>query len=361
MKPLALATVMTALLLRATAAAAHPVPFSYLDVHVQPNTVEIAIVAHIFDVAHDLHVERSDRLLEAGFLNQQHAALIALLGARLQVTADGRTLTPTSWSSAEALPDRQSVRIHARYDVAGSPGIVTVDARMFPYDVAHQTFVNVYEGNALTWQAILDVAKTRLDYYAGSRQGAVAVARRFIPSGLRHILLGPDHLLFLIALLLLGASLRQLTFFAAAFVAGDAAAFLLTVFAVLHPPARIIEPAVALSIVYVGADNLMVRSGRDMRMWIALGFGFIHGFWFANGLSDMDLPSRALSWSLLSFDTGLEVAQVFIIFAIGSALSALRRRSPIASRRLVFGGSLIAIAGGVYWFIQRVFFPGGVV
>jgi hydrogenase/urease accessory protein HupE len=232
---------------------------------------------------------------------------------------------------------------------------------MFPYDVAHQTFVNVYEGDTLTWQAILDAAKTRLDYYAGSRQGAVAVARRFIPSGLRHILLGPDHLLFLIALLLLGASLRQLTVFAAAFVAGDAAAFLLTVFAVLHPPARIIEPAVALSIVYVGADNLLVRGGRDMRAWIALGFGFIHGFWFANGLREMDLPSRALSWSLLSFDMGLEIAQIFIVLALGSAISALHARSAFAGRRLAYAGSLIAIAGGVYWFVQRVFFPGGFV
>ena len=360
MKPAALASVVTALLLRATAATAHPVPFSYLDVHVQPNTVGIALIVHVFDVAHDLHLDPPERLLEAGFLNQHHDALIALLGPRVQVTADGRPLTPASWSPAEGLPDRQSVRIRARYDVAGSPGIVTINTRMFPYDAAHQTFVNVYEGDALTWQAILDVSKTRLDYYAGSRQGVVAVARRFIPSGLRHVLLGPDHLVFLIALLLLGGSLRQLIVFAAAFVAGDAAAFLLTVFAVLHPPARIIEPAVALSIVYVGADNLMVRGGRDVRPWIALGFGFIHGFWFANGLREMDLPSRALSWSLLSFDAGIEVAQILIVFAVGAALSSLHRRSPIAGRRVAYAGSLIVIAGGVYWFIQRVFLAGGV-
>ena len=360
MKPLALATVISALLLGATAAAAHPVPFSYLDVHLQPKMVEVVIVAHVFDVGHDLHIDPPDRLLDAGFLNQQHDSLVALFGPRLQLAADGSPLTPTSWSSAEALPERQSVKIQARYDVAGSPGILTVDARMFPYDVAHQTFVNVYEGDALTWQAILDAAKTRLDYYAGSRQGVAAVARRFVPSGLRHIFLGADHLLFLIALLLLGASFRQLTFFAAAFVAGDAAAFLLTIFAVLHPPARIIEPAVALGIVYVGADNLLVRGGRDMRVWIALGFGFIHGFWFANGLREMDLPSRALGWSLLSFDVGLEIAQIFVVLALGSAISALLHRSPKAGRRLAFGGSVVVIVGGAYWFIQRVFFPGGV-
>ena len=55
-----------------------------------------------------------------------------------------------------------------------------------------------------------------------------------------------------------------------------------------------IEPAIALSIIYVGVDNLMVRKGRDLRPWIALAFGLIHGFGFANVLRDMDLPSRAL-------------------------------------------------------------------
>ena len=138
-------------------------------------------------------------------------------------------------------------------------------------------------------------------------------------------------------------------------------AFALTVFNALHPPARIIEPAVALSIVYVGADNLMVRGGRDMRVWIALGFGFIHGFWFANGLREMDLPSRALTWSLLSFDVGVEVAQAAIVLAVGSAISALRSRYPPAGMRLAQAGSFAAIVAGVYWFVQRVFFPGGIV
>src|SRR4029077_3160690 len=126
----------------------------------------------------------------------------------------------------------------------GSPGTLAVDARMFPYDPAHQTFVNVYEGDTLTLQAILDIAKTRLEYFPGSRQGAFAVARRFMPSGLRHVLLGPDHLLLLLGLLLLGGSLRQFAFIAGAFALGNTVALGLTVLNVLHPPARIIEPAI---------------------------------------------------------------------------------------------------------------------
>jgi len=125
------------------------------------------------------------------------------------------------------------------------------------------------------------------------------------------------------------------------------------------PPDRVVEPAIALSIIYVGADNLMVHGGRDVRAWIAFAFGLIHGFGFANVLREMDLPSRALGWSLFSFNIGVEIGQVVVVMGVASALAALRSRSEAAGRRLAFAGSIVVIAAGTYWFIQRVFFPGG--
>lgn len=360
MKRLAFAGLVTTLLVRATPVTAHPVPFSYLDVHVRSGAVEISLVAHVFDVAHDLHVDPPERLLDPAFLAEQRDAIVALLTPRFRIEADGVALAAGSWS-IEAAADRQAVRLRALFQTQSSPGVFSIVARMFPYDAAHQTFVNVYEGDALTLQAILDQAKTRLEYFPGSRQGALALARRFVPSGIRHIILGPDHLIFLFGLLLLGGSTIQRVLIASALVSGDGLALLLTVFNVLHPPARIIEPAIALSMVYVGADNLMVRGGRDMRVWIALAFGMIHGFWFANGLREMELPARALSWSLLSFDVGIELAQVLVVFAVSSAVAWLGSKNPTATRRLVYVGSAIVILFGAYWFVQRVFFPGGFV
>ena len=103
----------------------------------------------------------------------------------------------------------------------------------------------------------------------------------------------------------------------------------------------------------------MVHGGRDVRAWIAFAFGLIHGFGFANVLREMDLPSRALGWSLFSFNVGVEIGQVFVVVAVASALAALRARSEAAGRRLAVAGSIVVIAAGAYWFIQRVFFPGG--
>ena len=126
------------------------------------------------------------------------------------------------------------------------------------------------------------------------------------------------------------------------------------------PPARLIEPAIALSIVYVGADNLMVSGGRDIRAWIAFAFGFVHGFGFASVLREMDLPRRALGWSLFSFNAGVEIGQLIVVVAVAGALAALRSRSEVAGRRLAVAGSIVVIAAGTFWFIQRVFFPGGI-
>ena len=339
-------------------ASGHPVPFSYLDLHIQSGAIEGSLVVHIFDAAHDLNVNPPERLLERDGADRYARVLASMLAPRFLVTADGRALQP-NWTGLETIPDRQSLRLRMTYPISAAPGTVTVTAHMFPYDPQHQTFVNVYEGEALT-QAILDAGHDRFEYFAGSRQGAVAVIKKFLPAGIHHILIGPDHLLFLVGLLLLGGTIRQLTVVVTSFTIAHSITLSLAALNLVSPPARIIEPAIALSIVYVGADNLLVREGRDVRAWIAFAFGFIHGFGFANVLREMDLPARALGWSLFSFNIGVEIGQLMVVVVVASALAWLRDRSESAGRQLAFAGSIVVIAAGTFWFVQRVFFPGGI-
>jgi hypothetical protein len=155
---------------------------------------------------------------------------------------------------------------------------------------------------------------------------------------------------------LLGGTLRQLALVVTSFTVAHSITLSLAALNLVTPPARVIEPAIALSIVYVGFDNLLVRGGRDMRAWIAFTFGFIHGFGFANVLREMDLPRRALGWSLFSFNIGVEIGQLIVVVAVATALTALRTRSELLGRRLAFAGSIVVIAAGAFWFIQRVFF-----
>jgi len=341
------------------AALLHPVPFSYLDIRLQDQSVDVFMTVHIYDLAHDLQVEPMERLLNAGYVMEHERAIRDLLGPRLRLQAEGHELQP-EWLQSETIEDRQSVRFHLRYPTAAAPGMISLFALMFPYDTNHQTFVNVYEGDTLTSQLILDRNHTQTEYFAGTRQGTLAVIRKFIPAGIHHILIGPDHLLFLVGLLLLGGSIRRLTMVVTSFTIAHSITLSLAALNIFTPPARIIEPAIALSIVYVGADNLLAQGGRDVRAWIAFAFGFIHGFGFANVLREMELPGRALGWSLFSFNFGVEIGQLLVVVTVASAFAVLRARSEWARRRLVYAGSILVIIAGAFWFIQRVFFPAGI-
>ena len=350
---------VVALLAGGTPAGAHPAPFSFIDVRIDGGRIAVEVVVHAFDVAYELGIQPPDRVLDPAALGPRGDRLVAMVAERLRLTVDGARLDLGGWSAPEPVPDRQAVRLRAERTLDGPPGVIEVAATMFPYDPAHQTFINFYDGGELRSQAILGGEDTAFEYFVGSRQGTFAVVQKFVPEGVHHILIGPDHLLFLIGLLLLGGPVRRLLVVITAFTVAHSITLALAVLGVVTPPGSLVEPIIALSIVYVGADNLLVRGGRDMRVWIALVFGLIHGFGFASVLREMGLPSGALGWSLFSFNLGVEIGQIAVAVVVASALFALRQRSEAAGRWVAVAGSVVVMGAGAYWFVQRVFFPGG--
>lgn len=355
-------------------AVAHPAPFSYLDVRLTDAGLEGSLVVHDLDVAHDVGVDPPERLLDLAFATQYSDMLTRLMDSRLNVFADGRR-AQLAWTGFETLPDRQSLRLTFRAADA-RPGRVRIDALLFPYDPIHQTFINFYEDAQLRHQAIVAAGRQSADYYAGTWQGATAVLAVFIPAGIEHILIGPDHVLFLVGLMLLGGTLWRLATIVTAFTIGHSITLSLAALDVVSPPASVVEPVIALSIVFVGVDNLLVQrdrhaaghgsadstrasSPRDIRAWVAGAFGLVHGFGFASVLKEFGLPLTALGWSLFSFNLGVEIGQLAIVFAVALVLRGVARREPALAQRLVVAGSVIVIAAGTYWFVERVFLTGG--
>lgn len=154
-------------------AAAHPAPFSYLDVRVDASGVHGSLIVHDFDVAYELGLPAPDALLDPATARAHRARLVALVTERLTLLVDGAPVA-IDWGAIDALPDRQSLWLPFRAGDARAARL-TVEARLFPYDPLHQTFVNVHEDEMLAYQAIVDTSRPRVDYYAGTTQGAFAI------------------------------------------------------------------------------------------------------------------------------------------------------------------------------------------
>ncbi|HXF38476.1 MAG TPA: HupE/UreJ family protein [Blastocatellia bacterium] len=339
----------------APAVHAHPIPFSYLDLHLNAEQIQGTLVAHIEDLAHDLNVDPPRALLDAKIAESKKDAIAELIRARLTLLADGQ---PVGWEllGIEPLPDRQAVSCELRFDANVKPSALRIQCALFPYDPQHQTFLNVYEEDRLVHQEIFTQDHQMFVYRPGDRQGGMSVVKEFIPAGVYHIFTGPDHVLFIVGLLLMGGTLLRLLSIVTAFTIAHSITLSLAALNVINPSPRLIEPAIALSIIYVGIDNLMVgKTGRDVRAWIAFFFGFVHGFGFAGVLREFGLPREALGWSLFSFNFGVEIGQACIVVVVAAVLAAIRNRNQALARRIMKVGSVCVILAGTWWFIQRVF------
>lgn len=343
-------------------ALAHPAPFSYLDLHLDSDGARGALVVHDFDAAHELGIDEPQTLLIPSVARGRADELQQILAGRLRITADARAAR-LRWQPVEVLADRQSLLFPFTLEETGRPGRIEIAAALFPYDPNHQTFVNVYEAARLERQAILSESNRRFEHYSGSIQGRSAVVRTFVASGFEHILIGPDHLLFLLGLLLLGGSLWRLATIVTAFTLGHTVTLSLAALDLVRVAPTLVEPAIALSVVVVGVDNLLVRQRRakepqaasaDLRPWLAVAFGLIHGFGFAAVLREIGLPPGALGWSLAAFNVGVELGQLAVVVPAAGLLAVVRRYDVVLNERLAFGGSVVVIAAGLYWFAQRV-------
>jgi hydrogenase/urease accessory protein HupE len=312
-------------------------------------------VAHIVDLAHDLNIDTPESLLDPKVAESKKSEIAELIKTRLSVMADGHQVE-LNVSSVGPNSERQALSCEFRLNTIVHPSALRIQCALFPYDPQHETFLNVYESDKLAHQEIFTQDHQIFVYRTGDRQDWLSVLKEFIPSGIYHIFTGPDHVLFIIGLLLLGGSTLRLLSIVTAFTIAHSVTLTIAALNVVNPPARFIEPAIALSIVYVGIDNLMVSSkSRDMRAWIAFFFGFVHGFGFASVLREFGLPRQALGWSLFGFNFGVEIGQACIVVVVASLLAALRKRNQALSRGILVVGSVCVILAGSYWFIQRVF------
>jgi hypothetical protein len=350
----ALAAATLALLSLAGAALAHDTSFSTLDLDLRSDGATMRVTLHSPDIAYLLGDPPVPATADAGRWIASAPRLASLIAGRCELSGDGRRLTP-AYAGTTRRDDGRGLVLSFRAPWSHRPGRLDVRARLLPEDPQHETFLNVYSGGRVIRQDVLEARHASSTVFGGGGAGLLAVAASFVPTGIHHIFTGPDHILFVIGLLLLGGSLSRLLRIVSGFTIAHSITLALAALGIVNPPARVIEPLIALSIVLVGVENLMSRPGaHDRRGALAFGFGLIHGFGFAGVLRETGLPREALAAALVSFNVGVELGQACIVLACVPLLAWVRNRAPARTPLLVGSGSWGVIAAGSFWLVQRV-------
>jgi hydrogenase/urease accessory protein HupE len=198
-------------------------------------------------------------------------------------------------------------------------------------------------------------ASFRIPAIASKRE----VAGSYWRMGVTHILEGVDHLLFLLALLLIVSGFGKLLQTVTAFTLAHSLTLALATLGFVHVPPAPTEAVIALSILFLAAEIVRKQQGEvgltERRPWlVALAFGLFHGLGFAGALSEVGVPAHEVPLALLMFNVGVETGQVLFVAAVVAALAALRRL-PISLPRGAWRLAPYSIgAVAAFWTIQRV-------
>lgn len=183
------------------------------------------------------------------------------------------------------------------------------------------------------------------------------VIRRYLQLGFHHIVpAGLDHILFVLGIFLLSRRLEEVLWQVTAFTVAHTITLGLTIYGLVSVSPRFVEPAIALSIVYVAVENAVRAELKPSRVALVFGFGLLHGMGFAGVLREVGLPRAEFLSGLLSFNAGVEAGQLSVILGAYLLLGLPFGVQSWYRRRVIVPCSLFIGAVGFYWAVQRIFF-----
>ena len=174
----------------------------------------------------------------------------------------------------------------------------------------------------------------------------------FILLGIEHILTGYDHIAFLIGLIVIGLSFREVLKIITAFTVAHSITLLLAALQIISLNSRFVESVIAISICYIALENLFKKEVK-YRWLITFCFGLIHGFGFASALQELIAGKTNLILSVLSFNFGVETGQLMIFFILLPVLHLLKQKMDF--RKVTAGVSIAIFVLGFTWLIERLF------
>ncbi len=176
--------------------------------------------------------------------------------------------------------------------------------------------------------------------------------RLFVPLGIEHILTGYDHIAFLLGIIVIELSIREILKIITAFTVAHSITLLLAASGTVSLNSRLVECVIAFSICYVALENIF-RKKVHYRWLITFGFGLIHGFGFASALRELLVGKTHLLLSVLCFNTGVEMGQLMLFFLLLPILYLLKKQ--LGYRLVTVGASAVIFVTGFGWLMERAF------
>lgn len=332
-------------------AIAHPGDKGFATITLHGNTVRYQFLLPLSS----FHPPEGDRAVNQEGLARDHPGVADAVGAKVAIALDGTpcvrggvTLTPPANPSG-------SIDVRAEF-TCGTDAPRELEVRDDLVDALSPEYVTIasiqWPGGSRQHVFTRDARQLRIELNTASTAQGVA---SFVLLGVEHILLGWDHLLFVLALLLQGGSFVAVLKVITAFTVAHSLTLAAAVLDLVSVPARLVESLIALSIAYVAGERLLrVRDATLSRRWpVALGFGLVHGLGFSSALRDAGLPDDGLLWALFGFNLGVEAGQAVVVAIVlpGIWLLGKTPRWPLVERTM----AIALVLTGLIVFVHRLF------
>jgi HupE / UreJ protein len=362
------------------------------------------ISGKVVHLSFTIPLPESKRLATADEGQPPDARVIDYLQHHLSVGSSAGTCSLRQPRALAATP--QFRRFDLTFDCPSATDIKLHSSAFFELVPSHVTFAQIETDDDQFIEQLFTQDHQQVDASADAAELRDASFFEYIRLGIMHILTGPDHMSFLLGLVLISRRLRDLVFVVTGFTIGHSVTLALAVTGILRPHAEYIDALVALTIAVIGAENIAVATHRPgtvavgiglplivmaaasvagigalppllllgaglfcanylmlsghlrdagrLRLVVTLVFGLIHGFGFAATLLEMQLPPAKLAQILVGFNLGVEIGQLSLVLTLVGLVALLARAKLSLPRPIVVdavAGSLVAV--GTYWFISR--------
>jgi hydrogenase/urease accessory protein HupE len=343
-------------------AAAHDPGLSSLTIHPRTSGLEATLTLAVKDAAQlaELDENHDGTVTQAEFVRAGWQ-LEGAIASQVIIAPDGKVAKDKSIHSR--LDENNNVKVHLDFDAVVFSSLEIQSKLIASLPFGHRQYLQVQDSagktifeRLLTGSADRAIVQMPHTNWRNSAVESIHCFANFLSLGVRHILTGYDHLLFLLGLLVVTRGFFSALNIITSFTIAHSLTLAVATLHVVQIPSRIVEPLIAASTVFVGVENLLRGEIPKSRRLVTFGFGLIHGFGFASALREAGIASSAggIVLPLFSFNLGVELGQVMVA-AVALPIIWKLRENPMFVARWAPACSAAVVLLGSFWLVERVY------